>query len=143
MPGLGVGRSQAVPTFNLGAYPGLLPSCGVYVTAARLGLGAGDEVAQPALSAPLRSVANVGTRPTFGERPVGVEAHLLDSWPGRAPSVLDISFLFRLRDERKFDSAEQLKAQINRDILRTEAYFRRVQRWVQAARRPEGPGLET
>jgi riboflavin kinase/FMN adenylyltransferase len=33
-----------------------------------------------------------------------------------------VSFLWRLRDERKFDSPEALKAQIMRDVARAQAY---------------------
>jgi len=121
-PGLGIGRSQTVPTLNLAPYPGLIPERGVYVTWARMASeGEG-------LSGPLRSVTNVGYRPTFGERELGVETHLLDPWEGPPPSLLEVSFLHRLRDERKFDSAEQLKSQILRDIRRAETYFRRLNR---------------
>jgi riboflavin kinase/FMN adenylyltransferase len=137
--GRGIGRKQTVPTFNLGPYSGMLPREGVYVTLARLA------TAEPSLSsapsdpvdwqAPvwsntLRSVTNVGRSPTFGERELGVETHLIENWEGfehgESPSLLDIRFCCRLRDERKFDSPEQLKAQILRDVQRANSYFRRT-----------------
>jgi riboflavin kinase/FMN adenylyltransferase len=134
-PGLGIGRSQTVPTLNLAPYSEMLPATGVYVTRAKLGLREEDKEKR---TKPLRSVTNVGYRPTFGERALGVETHLLEphlleKWHGPkrhidvvSPSTLEVSFLYRLRDERKFDSPEQLKAQILRDICRAEAYFRRL-----------------
>jgi len=116
-PGLGIGSSQTVPTLNLAAYDGMLPTVGVYVTWAKLN------------GRLLRSVTNVGHRPTFGERELGVETHLLEPWAGPPPETLEVRFLYRLRDERKFDSPEQLKAQILRDVQRAETYFRRLERF--------------
>ncbi|MGH9783928.1 MAG: bifunctional riboflavin kinase/FAD synthetase [Terriglobia bacterium] len=123
-PGLGIGRSQTVPTLNLAPYSEMLPATGVYVTQAKLGLRAEEREKSVR---PLRSVTNVGYRPTFGERALGVETHLLEPWDGPAPATLEVSFLYRLRDECKFDSPEQLKAQILKDIWRAESYFRRLE----------------
>ena len=135
-PGLGIGRNQTVPTLNLAPYSEMLPATGVYVTWAKIGVsseekkGAKSQGAEPQGAEnpprPLRSVTNVGYRPTFAERGLGVETHLLEKWDGPTPDFLEVSFLYRLRDERKFDSAEQLKAQIVKDICRAEAYFRRT-----------------
>ena len=124
-PGLGIGRSQTVPTLNLAPYSEMLPATGVYVTWAKLGFRAEEKVTS---IKPLRSVTNVGFRPTFGDRSLGVETHLMEKWDGPAPSTLEVSFLYRLRDERKFDSPEELKIQILKDIRRAEAYFRRLER---------------
>jgi len=126
--GRGIGRSQTVPTFNLASYPGLIPARGIYVTWARVASEGEEQTPLPRLSQPLRSVTNIGHRPTFGERELGVETHLLDPWEGPALSLLEVNFLHRLRDERKFDSAEELKTQILRDIRRAETYFRRLNR---------------
>ena len=138
-PGLGIGRSQTVQTLNLAPYSEMLPATGVYVTWAKLGFNHKDTKGAtktgPALHGadislrPLRSVTNVGYRPTFGERALGVETHLLEPWDGPRPATLEVSFLYRLRDERKFDSPEQLKGQILKDIRRAERYFRRVDRF--------------
>jgi len=127
-PGLGIGTCQTVPTMNLGASSSLVPKEGVYITLARLASDESGTARISRLSAPLPSVTNVGHRPTFGERALGVETHLLEEWRGEKASVLDVSFLHRLRDERKFDSAAQLKTQILRDIRRSQSYFRRLRR---------------
>ena len=126
--GLGIGSTRSVPTFNLDAATSLVPRRGVYITAARLGFANQPVGRADSLSGSMASVTNVGTRPTFGERELGVETHLLEPWGGEKPSVLEIGFLYRLREERKFDSAELLKAQILRDVRRAQDYFRRLRR---------------
>jgi len=135
--GLGIGSTQTVPTLNLGRYSELLPAAGVYITLARILTGLGGDAAAPAEmgSHPtaLRSVTNVGRRPTFGERELGVETHLLERWDGPTPAALEVSFLYRLRDERKFPSPHELKSQIMKDVRRTETYFRRLDRFQVAA----------
>ena len=128
--GLGIGRNQTVPTLNLAPYSEMLPATGVYVTWAKLG---GTLEEEKVAKSPLRSVTNVGFRPTFGERGLGVETHLLEKWDGPTPTTLEVRFLYRLRDERKFDSPEQLKSQIFRDIRRAESYFRRLEHFRVAA----------
>ncbi|HEV8612155.1 MAG TPA: bifunctional riboflavin kinase/FMN adenylyltransferase, partial [Gemmatimonadales bacterium] len=79
--GLGIGRSQTVPTLNLAPYFEMLPAAGVYVTWAKLRNG----IDENRKATHLRSVTNAGCRPTFGERDLGVETHLLDAYDGPAP----------------------------------------------------------
>jgi len=138
--GLGIGRTQTVPTLNLGQYTELLPAVGVYVTrvkvwsTAQTELSGENKTEAPSPSRLLRSVTNVGRRPTFGERELGVETHLLEPWEGPPASRMEVSFLYRLRDERKFDSPGELKSQILKDVRRAENYFRRLERFgVDAA----------
>ncbi len=128
--GLGIGSKQTVPTLNLGPYNGILPAAGVYVTWTKIAVkhGSGE------WSKPLRSVTNVGTRPTFGERELGVETHLLEPWDGPSPAGMEVSFLHRLRDEKKFDSPQELKAQIMKDVRRTLRYFQKLERFRVAVR---------
>jgi len=117
--GLGIGRAQTVPTLNLATYSAMMPKAGVYITWTKLGNAASR----------LRSITNVGTRPTFGERELGVETHLLEPLNGPAPAEMEVRFLCRLRDERKFDSPQELKSQIMKDVRRAESYFRRLERF--------------
>ena len=66
----------------------------------------------------LGAVANIGTRPTVGGRRTVLEAHVFD-WSGDAYGrYVDVGFVAKIRDERKFDSFEALKAQIGRDGAR-------------------------
>jgi riboflavin kinase/FMN adenylyltransferase len=73
-----------------------------------------------------RSVTNVGLRPTFtADTEPSVETFVIN-WAGDLyGDVVRVRFLHRLRDERKFGSLEELKAQIGQDVKRAEHYFER------------------
>jgi riboflavin kinase/FMN adenylyltransferase len=75
-----------------------------------------------------QSVSNIGTRPTFGEREVGIETHLIETPPESAARAaeIEVSFLYRLREEKKFSSPSALLAQILSDVDRAKRYFRRT-----------------
>ena len=63
----------------------------------------------------LAAVANLGTRPTVDGRGVVLEVHVFD-WIGDAYGrCVDVSFVAKIRDERKFDRFDALKLQIGRD----------------------------
>ena len=130
-PGHGIGSKQTVPTLNLAPYAERLPAPGVYITWATIASNASND--EPAGPRRFRSVTNVGYRPTFGGRELGVETHLLESWPGPPPESMEVSFLYRLRSERKFDTPDQLKAQIIQDIRRATNYFRRMEKYLNPA----------
>lgn len=119
-PGRGVGTKLAAPTINLAPYSGLLPPHGVYVTRLRIGEGP-DAPALPAVS-------NVGVRPTFADAGFAIETHLLQGPPSvdvAETTPLELCFLKRLRDERRFPSPDALKTQILRDVEQAQRYFRR------------------
>ena len=113
--GHGVGARQTVPTLNLSTPAEVLPATGVYITKT-----------QELDGRRWPSVTNVGYRPTFGGSELSIETFLLAPLEGPAPQRIRVAFLRRLRDENKFESPEQLKAQILRDVGRAQAYFRRV-----------------
>lgn len=123
--GLGIGSKEAVPTFNLGDYAGLMPARGVYITRARLFDGAGRALTT---GTGAQSVSNIGTRPTFGERETGLETHLIEAPPENAAQAreIEVAFLYRLREEKKFDSPSALLTQILSDVDRAKRYFRRT-----------------
>jgi len=63
------------------------------------------------------AAVNVGVRPTFETgRGLLVEAHLIDFDDDIYGETLRIAFLARLRGEKRFDSVEELIAQMNRDV---------------------------
>jgi riboflavin kinase/FMN adenylyltransferase len=104
------GKALGIPTANIAlheeqAYPG----GGVYACWAEVPGGR------------QQAVTNVGLRPTFGEdlpAPV-IEAHVLD-WEGDLyERPIALTFVARLRDERRFPSKEALVEQIRRDMQRT------------------------
>jgi riboflavin kinase/FMN adenylyltransferase len=115
--GRGYGTRYTVPTINLAPYAELLPAIGVYVTRLAVGSGEGARVFQ--------GVTNVGNRPTFGADSFAVETHLLDFEPIELNEAtpLELSFLHRLRDERRFASPEELRAQIQRDVAEAKKIF--------------------
>ena len=114
--GAGRGRGFGFPTANV-ATAALLPANGVYVVRATVGRGRG--------AAGFGGVCNVGVKPTVevGAAPVA-EAHLLD-FDGRDlyGEPIRLAFLERLREERRFPSIDELRAQIGRDVERARASF--------------------
>ena len=120
--GRGYGTRYAVPTINLAPYADLLPANGVYVTCMKVGDGT------------FESVTNIGNRPTFGADSFAVESHLLNFHPLDLDesTPLTLTFLKRLREERRWPTPEALRAQIALDVSRAQRYFRLVQT-LQAA----------
>jgi riboflavin kinase/FMN adenylyltransferase len=70
----------------------------------------------PRRSIPYKGVANIGTNPTVGNDHLSLEVHLLDFQSDLYGQPLTISFLYFLREEKKFDSLEELRHQIKKDI---------------------------
>jgi len=108
-----LGRKLGFPTANLDAAGLALPPSGVYAIHAIVS------------GKTHRAVLNIGTRPTLGEPnpPLRVEAHLLDFNGELYGQELEIVFAEKLRDEKKFPSVDELKAQIARDIERAKSLF--------------------
>ena len=120
--GHGVGARKTVPTLNLAPTSEVLPKGGVYVTRTK----------DPARGRQWESVTNVGYRPTFGGNDqLSIETFLLDAPPPAPPERIQVEFLWRLRDERKFENPEALKAQILKDVAHARAYFRRLRKWTR------------
>lgn len=117
VPGLvvqgdGAGRQLGFPTANV-RYPGerLLPADGVYTVTLEV---EGHEIP---------GVANLGRRPTRDGFNHLLEVHALD-WSGDLYGAeVDVRFIRRLRDERKFGSLAELSEQIARDAEAARTYF--------------------
>jgi len=112
--GDGRGRTMRFPTANLDVDNDLLPRRGVYVT---------ETVA---LATRHASVSNIGIRPTFNGGGVVVETHLLGYEGDLYGQRIEVRFLERLRDERRFSGPEELADQIARDRAASEAYFQNL-----------------
>ena len=109
-----LGRTIGIPTANLVAPPHvLLPKRGVY--AAKITLPDGRAFG---------GVTNVGVRPTVNNgQDVTVEPWILDFDGDLYGQAIRVEFFQRLRDERKFESLEALRSQIETDAVKTrEAY---------------------
>ncbi len=108
------GRHLGFPTANLAWEQEQLPAGGVYVTEARSGHFDG----------PRLGLTNVGEKPTFEGRKLTVETHL-PGYKGDLYGVrLEVSFLHRLRGERKFDGPDALREQIAEDVAEGEAWWK-------------------
>jgi riboflavin kinase/FMN adenylyltransferase len=99
------GRLLGFPTANLKITPNkLLPANGVYVIRALID------------SAGYAGALNVGFRPTFGGNTLTVEAFLFDFDGDLYDRLLTVSFVQRLRGEKRFASLPALQQQIARDV---------------------------
>jgi riboflavin kinase/FMN adenylyltransferase len=103
--GDGRGRSIGFPTANvLPDTEAVVPARGVYAGFVRVG---GKEYA---------ACTNVGVAPTFGRAESRVEAHLLDFEGDLYGRVVDVGFVERIREERRFSGVDELVRQIRRDV---------------------------
>ena len=135
-PGDARGRKLGFPTANLNPSGEVLPPNGVYAVRVCI-VGQASPVrgtlsptgTHVRLSAVSRSdpqdtcqtyggVVNIGLRPTFKDRPPQriLEVHIFDLARALYGQEVEVSFIQKLRDERKFDSADALKRQIGADI---------------------------
>jgi riboflavin kinase/FMN adenylyltransferase len=103
----GKGRGAAllgIPTANIRPENELLPATGIYAVWVRRN---GETYA---------GAANIGTAPTFANGEFSLEVHLLDFQGDLYGQTLEVEFIARLREERRFPSIEALGAQIRADI---------------------------
>jgi riboflavin kinase/FMN adenylyltransferase len=104
------GRVLGFPTANLDIKSQqALPGNGIYATIAHID------------GKRFRSATNIGVRPTFGEGGKTVETHLLNYKGDLYGKDMRLEFVQKLRDEQRFPSSEELKAQIEKDIREVEA----------------------
>jgi len=99
------GRSLGFPTANLDLRPDqALPADGIYATITHT-----DDNSLP-------SVTNIGIRPTFDEKKRLVETYILDFQGDLLGQKITVDLVDRLRDEKRFDTVDELKAQITKDV---------------------------
>ena len=113
--GFRFGRTIGIPTINF-TVPDhvLVPERGVYIT--RVYLPDGSSFA---------GVTNVGTRPTVSDSgKVSIETFLLDFDGDLYGRRIRLEFCRRLREEKKFESPQQLKDEVGKNIAQARAYFR-------------------
>ena len=104
MHGQKLGRQLGAPTANVRMHRFACPLRGVYVVDAILG------------QRRCPGVCNVGMRPTVQGRQPVLEVHLLDFNGDLYGELMQVEFLHFLREERRFDGLDALKAQIRADI---------------------------
>jgi len=112
------GRSIGFPTANIYLHRKSSPVSGVYAvqfhsTDPRLGRQV------------VNGVANVGQRPTVDGTRTLLEVHLFNFNNDIYGAYVEVSFLWKIRDERRFESLEALKAQIQHDAEQARGFFAR------------------
>ena len=102
------GRKMGFPTANIqpDSPEQIVPATGVYAT--RLSVEGGPW---------LKSMTNIGTNPTFGRTQTTIETHVIDFDGDLYGRRVRLEFRRRLRDERKFASADELRRQLEADRL--------------------------
>jgi riboflavin kinase/FMN adenylyltransferase len=105
VPGAERGRTIGFPTINLGPPRPrkLLPPEGVYAVRVQTPRG------------PFGGMMNLGPRPTFGDTATSLEVHLFDTSGNLYGEHVRIDFVARLRETRKFASADHLRKQLAHD----------------------------
>ncbi len=107
-----LGRTIGFPTANLPLRRQVSPVKGVYAVEVR---GLGDK--------PLAGVANIGTRPTVSGSRQQLEVHVLDVVMDLYGRHIDVVLRKKIRNEQRFASLDELKAQIARDELTAREFF--------------------
>ena len=104
-----VGRTLGFPTANLRiSQDKMIPATGVYAVMTELGAG----------------IMNIGRRPTLNNGTnLSIEVHIMNYEGNLYGKELHLSFIERIREERKFASLEELKAQIREDIRQASSLF--------------------
>lgn len=106
------GRIIGFPTANISLSNNLVsPSDGVYAVRVKIG------------EAAYRGLANVGNNPTFHGKERRIEVHILEFTGDIYGQGISVDFLAKIRDERKFDGVESLKAQIAKDVTVAQQYY--------------------
>jgi len=102
--GRGIGLARLLQTANQPYPPNLaVPRFGVYASETAVG------------DKRYASVTNIGVKPTVGIAPLLAETHIFDFSADLYGETISVSLLEFIRDEKKFDSLELLKAQMEKD----------------------------
>jgi riboflavin kinase/FMN adenylyltransferase len=98
------GRLLGIPTANIKLQDELCPKTGVYAVTVQTPEGK------------FNGVANIGYSPTFDDCLFTIEVHLIDFNNDIYGKKIRVNFIKRIRGEKKFNSLDELKAQIHKDI---------------------------
>ena len=110
IPGDQLGRTIGVPTANLLIESDIiLPKQGVYATYIKIN------------GRKYKSVTNIGYKPTFNGKTLKVETHIFDFSEDIYDKIVQLIFIQRIRDEKKFNNVEELKQQMAMDIVKAKS----------------------
>ena len=107
-----IGRTMGFPTLNIAVNQGNIPEDGVYVAAVKMG------------EKQYFGMMSIGQRPTFtnnGNKTI--EIHLLNINRDCYGDVIEVMPLVFIRPNEKFNSADELKFQIEKDKIFAEKYI--------------------
>lgn len=107
-----LGRTIGFPTANVPLRRYVSPVKGVYAVEVH-GLAA----------EPLAGVANIGTRPTVAGLRQQLEVHLLDVTMDMYGRHIEVVLRKKIRNEQRFNSLDELKTQIAKDVVTARNYF--------------------
>jgi riboflavin kinase/FMN adenylyltransferase len=107
-----LGRTLGVPTANLRSQRKVSPLSGIYAV-----------TVTNALPHPVRGVCSVGRRPTVNGQDERIETYLLDFDADIYGHRIHVTFHQKLREELKFDSLDELKVAMAKDIADARQYF--------------------
>ena len=112
--GQGRGRQIGFPTANMDYDKTLIiPAGGVYITQTTIN------------GMTYNSVTNIGINPTFNMgHAINIETHLLDFNRDINGEEMRVTFLRKIRDEKKFSSVNDLIFQIDQDVKSSRSYFK-------------------
>ena len=103
-----LGRTIGIPTANIWLPKQKLPISGVYAVEC---MHLGNKI---------YGIANMGIRPTVGGNTPVLEVHLFEFDKDIYSERLDVKFIKKIRDEKKFDNLDMLKSQIQTDISKAK-----------------------
>jgi len=110
--GQGIGAKQFVPTINIDIQDFLIPHEGIYITKTTI------------LNKTYQSVCFIGHRGSTDGK-FAVETHIIDkSFDEDTPKIIEIEFIKKIRDNKKYDNYDDLKKQILDDIEKTKNWFK-------------------
>ena len=108
-----LGRTLGFPTANIYLHRKVTPIRGIFAVEV---FGLKTE--------PLAGAANIGTRPTVGGTRTLLEVHLLDFHEDIYGAYVHVNFLHKFRDEKRFDSLEELRRWIEKDVTDVRTFLR-------------------
>jgi riboflavin kinase/FMN adenylyltransferase len=112
--GQGRGRKLGFPTANISSQTEVIPRNGIYATLIEV------------KAKQWRSVSSVGVNPTFGGGVRTVESFIFDFESDIYGEAARLSFVKRIRDEKKFAAVEELITQIRGDADQAKAIFQEL-----------------
>ncbi len=107
--GRGLGKKLGFPTANISIPPdAVIPKTGVYSTQVRLDGKIYD------------GITNIGAKPTVGVDEMNIETFIKDFNGDLYGKTITVEFIKRLRDIKKFENLDELKAQLEKDKMRIQ-----------------------